>query len=77
VYPVIRNGATVITDGVEFALVPAGATITDTDWQPAVLVGGKTAAWVRDLPTGTVKLWARITDGDQRIVLDGPFITLT
>jgi hypothetical protein len=77
VYPVIRNGTAVVTDGIEFALVAASGQPAPTDWQPAVIVEGKTAAWVRDLPPGTVKLWARITDGDQRIVLDGPFLTLT
>lgn len=77
VYPVIRNGAAVVTDGVEFALVTPGTTPADTDWSAATIVDGKTAAWVRDRTPGSVRLFARITDGDQRIVLAGPTLTLT
>lgn len=77
VYPVIRNGAAVVTDGVEFALVTPGTAPADGDWTPAVIVDGKTAAWLRDRTPGTVRLFARITNGDQAIVLAGPTLTLT
>ena len=64
----VKNGAAVITAGVELVVVPyveAGVTPRPIDWKPAIVVEGKTAFIVRDLPPGRYAVWARFTAGTE------------
>lgn len=64
---VTRNDETVTT-GVEFAVTAPGNR--PETWAPAEVVAGQTGLMVENMAPGPYTVWARVTSGVERVVID-------
>jgi len=72
---VVTIGATVVTTGVEFAILPSAPRAKT--WVAAVIRDGKTGLIIDDLVVGFYEISARVTSGTDTIVVDCGTIEVT
>lgn len=65
---IVRRGKNLVLDNVYFAVLQSNERPEDTDWEPALILDGRTGVIIEDHPVGTHTVWARVVSDFEDVV---------